>query len=141
MILDIDNTLEPYENPKPGEKVKSWITELNANGIKTSIVSNNDEERVRIFNEDFGMPAYAKSGKPFKNNILRALNDMAVKKEEAAFIGDQIFTDVFGAHNAGIIAFLVPPIRDRKDLLTKFKRWLEKPIMKMYMKREKKDVR
>lgn len=141
MILDIDNTLEPYENPKPGEKVKSWITELNANGIKTAIVSNNDEERVRIFNEDFGMPAYAKSGKPFKKNILRALEAMDVKKEETAFIGDQIFTDVFGAHNAGIIAFLVPPIRDRKDLLTKFKRLLEKPIMKIYTKREKRNAR
>lgn len=141
MILDIDNTLEPYENPKPGEKVKSWITELNDNGIKTAIVSNNDEERVRIFNKDLGMPAYAKSGKPSKKNISLALKDMDVKKEEVAFIGDQIFTDVLGAHNAGIIAFLVPPICDKKDLLTKFKRLLEKPIMKIYMKREKKNAR
>lgn len=50
-------------------------------------------------------------------------------------MGDQIFTDVWAAHNAGIPAILVPPINDRKDLLTKFKRLLEKPILSIYKKK------
>ena len=37
MLLDIDNTLEPYENPKPSEKVLSWLAALAENGIKTDI--------------------------------------------------------------------------------------------------------
>ena len=50
-------------------------------------------------------------------------------------MGDQIFTDVWAAHNAGIPAILVPPINDRKDVLTKFKRLLEKPILRIYKKK------
>jgi predicted HAD superfamily phosphohydrolase YqeG len=76
------------------------------------------------------MPAYYKAAKPFKKNVLRALSDMGVKREEAILIGDQVFTDVWAAHNSGIRAALVPPIKDKTDPLTKFKRLLERPILK-----------
>ena len=79
--------------------------------------------------------AYYKAGKPFKKNVLRALADMNVPPEEAILMGDQIFTDVWAARNAGIRAILVPPINDKRDLLTRFKRLLEKPIIKKYKKR------
>ncbi len=136
IVLDIDNTLEPYEHPKPGEHVVRWIDALSMAGIKTAIVSNNNEERVTIFNQDFGIPAYARAGKPFKKNVLSAISDMGINKSEAILMGDQVFTDVWAAHNTGIPAILVPPINDRKDLLTKFKRILEIPILKAYNKRK-----
>ena len=138
IVLDIDNTLEPYEHPKAGEHVVRWFDELRAAGIKTSIVSNNNEERVRIFNEDFCMPAYPRGGKPFKKNVLNAISDMGINKNEAILMGDQIFTDVWAAHNAGIPAILVPPINDRKDILTRFKRLLEKIVLASYRKRGEK---
>lgn len=134
VLLDIDNTLEPYEHPLPGEKVLRWLESLHAVGIKTAIVSNNGKERVELFNKSIGMPAYYKAGKPFTRNIKRAMADMGSTKETAIFIGDQILTDVWAAHNAGIRAILVPPINDRKDVLTRFKRVLEKPILKRYEK-------
>jgi hypothetical protein len=65
---------------------------------------------------------------------LKAMADIGTAKENTIFIGDQILTDVWAAHNAGIRAILVPPINDRKDPLTKFKRVLEKPILKKYEK-------
>ncbi len=135
IVLDIDNTLEPYEHPKAGEHVIKWFEELKAAGIKTAIVSNNNEERVRIFNEDFNMPAYSRGGKPFKKNVLRAIEDMGINKDEAILMGDQIFTDVWAAHNAGIPAILVPPINDKKDILTRFKRFLETFVLSAYRKR------
>ena len=136
IVLDIDNTLEPYEHPKAGAHVIKWLDELKASGIKTAIVSNNNEDRVRVFNEDFNMPAYSRGGKPFKKNVLKAIGDMEIKKYEAILMGDQIFTDVWAAHNAGIPAILVPPINDKKDLLTRFKRFLETFILAEYSKRE-----
>ena len=136
IVLDIDNTLEPYEHPKAGEHVVKWFDELKTAGIKTSIVSNNNEDRVRIFNEDFGMPAYPRGGKPFKKNVINAINDMGISKSEAILMGDQIFTDVWAAHNAGIPAILVLPINDRKDILTRFKRLLEGIVLAAYRKRE-----
>ena len=136
IILDIDNTLEPYEHPNPGEHVKQWLNSLFEHGIKAAIVSNNGKDRVELFNKDLGLPAYYKAKKPFKKNLLKAMADMGRKPEECALMGDQVFTDVWAAHNAGIKAILVPPIKDKRDLFTRFKRLLEKPVIKKYEKRK-----
>jgi HAD superfamily phosphatase (TIGR01668 family) len=132
VLLDIDNTLEPYEQALPGEHVLSWLKSLSDNGIRTAIVSNNNRERVELFNKEIGMPAYAKAGKPFRKNLLKAMSDIGTDSSNTAFIGDQILTDVWAAHNAGLLAILVPPINDKRDIFTRFKRWLEKPIQKKY---------
>ena len=136
VLLDIDNTLEPYEHDLPGEHVISWLKALSDVGIRTAIVSNNNRERVELFNRDIGMTAYAKAAKPFKKNLLNAMRDIGSDASNTAFIGDQILTDVWAAHNAGLTAILVPPINDKKDIFTRFKRWLEKPIHRKYDKRE-----
>ena len=138
VLLDIDNTLEPYEHPIPGEHVMRWLQSLADKGIKAAIVSNNNLKRVSLFNKDIGMPAYAKAAKPFKKNLLRAMADIGTTKDDTIFIGDQILTDVWAAHNAGIRAILVPPINDKRDPFTRFKRLLEIPIQKKYNKINKK---
>ena len=136
VILDIDNTLEPYEHPHPGEHVKKWLADLRNAGIGAAFVSNNDKERVELFNAELGLPAYYKAKKPFKKNLLRAMNDIGSTKENTVLMGDQVFTDVWAARNAGIKAILVPPINDKKDFFTKLKRVLEKPIIKKYRKKQ-----
>lgn len=139
VVLDVDNTLEPYENPTPGEHVIAWLSALKDNGISCAIVSNNDAKRIDLFNSCIGLPAYSKAGKPFAKNVKRAMNDMGVSPGETLCIGDQVFTDVWAAHNAHARAALVPPIKDKTDLLTKFKRLLERPILsKLEMIREEK---
>lgn len=138
IILDIDNTLEPYEHPRAGKRVLDWMQSLRSAGIKAAIVSNNNEDRVKTFNSDLDLPAFSKAGKPFKKNVERAINAMGIDKSEAILMGDQVFTDVWAAHNAGIKAILVPPIKDRRDILTVFKRFLEIPILKSYKNREAK---
>jgi HAD superfamily phosphatase (TIGR01668 family) len=138
IVLDIDNTLEPYENALPGEHVVAWLNSLKAAGIKAAIVSNNHRERVDLFNGEISLPAYSKAKKPFKKNILNAMRDMGTEPENTILMGDQVFTDVWGAHNAKIRAILVLPIKDKRDIFTKFKRLLEKPILKKYEKRKNK---
>ena len=135
IVLDVDNTLEPYENPTPGDHVRAWLFELREKGIAAAIVSNNGAERINLFNSELGLPVYYKAKKPFKKNVLNAMRDMGTGKENTILMGDQVFTDVWAAHNTGIRAILVPPINDKKDLLTKFKRLLEKPVLKKYKKR------
>ena len=137
VLLDIDNTLEPYEHALPGEHVILWLKSLSDNGIRTAIVSNNNRERVELFNKEIGMPAYAKAGKPFRKNLIKAMSDIGTDSSNTAFIGDQILTDVWAAHNAGLLAILVPPINDKRDIFTRFKRWLEKPIQKKYDRKRK----
>ena len=138
IVLDVDNTLEPYENPLPGEHVKKWLSELKEQGISAAIVSNNGGKRINLFNSELGLPAYYKAKKPFKKNVLNAMRDMGTDKSNTVLMGDQVFTDVWAAHNTGIRAILVPPIKDKTDVFTKFKRLLEKPILKKYRKKNSK---
>ncbi len=139
IVLDVDNTLEPYENPKPSVAVCEWLMSLKAAGISAAIVSNNDRERIDLFNEELGLIAFSKAGKPFKKCVLLAMKEMGTDKNNTILMGDQIFTDVWAAHNAGIPAILVPPIRDKRNFLTRFKRWLEKPILRRFEKRRNKN--
>ena len=138
IILDIDNTLEPYENPVPGRELLVWFSSLADAGISCAFVSNNKRERVELFNKELGYVAYYKARKPFKKNVVKAMKAIGCDRSNAILMGDQIFTDVLAAHNAGIKAILLPPIKDKTDIFTKFKRWLEKPIIKKYNKRKNK---
>lgn len=136
IVLDVDNTLEPYENALPGEHVVAWLESLKAHGISAAIVSNNGGERINLFNKDLGLPVYYKAKKPFKKNVLNAMRDMGTTKSDTILMGDQVFTDVWAAHNTGIRAILVPPIKDKTDVFTRFKRLLEKPILKKFAKKK-----
>ena len=66
IVLDVDNTLEPSEHPTPGAHVVAWLESLKAAGISAAIVSNNGGERINLFNNKLGLPAYYKAKKPFK---------------------------------------------------------------------------
>ena len=135
ILADIDNTLAPYEQPEPDERIKRWIASLADAGIGIAFVSNNDHERVELFNRTLGVPAYAKSGKPFKKNLVRAMNDLGGTLETTVMLGDQLLTDALAGHNLGVKCLIVPPIRDKKNAFFKFKRWLEKPVVKKFKRR------
>ena len=132
ILLDVDNTLEPYEHPTPTKDVIDWLESLRVAGIKTAILSNNNQARVDLFNKEIGMPAKARAAKPFALNLNRMMKLLGCDKSNTIFMGDQILTDVWAAHNAGIKAILVPPINDKKDPFTRFKRILELPIQRKY---------
>ena len=134
ILLDVDNTLEPYENPLPTEKVLEWFKSLREAGIGAAIVSNNHKERIELFNNELKLPAYYDAKKPFKKSLKKAMADLGTTPLETIFMGDQVFTDVWAARNAGIRAILVPPIKDKTNAFTRFKRFLERPILKKYKK-------
>ena len=135
ILADIDNTLAPYEQPEPDQRIKGWIASLAEAGIGIAFVSNNDWERVNRFNATLGVPAYAKSGKPFKKNLIKAMNDLGGTLETTVMLGDQLLTDALAGHNLGVKCLIVPPIRDKKNAFFRFKRWLEKPVVKKFKKR------
>lgn len=136
VISDIDNTLAPYEVAVPDEKIKKWVSELTANGIKVALISNNNAERVELFNRELKLHAYPDSKKPGTKNFRRLLQELGATEKETAVLGDQIFTDVLMGKRCGIKAYIVPPINDKKSLFFKFKRLLEKPIIKAYYRKK-----
>lgn len=137
LLLDVDNTLAPYEQPDPDEKNMAWLNSLTENGIGYAFISNNSsDERIKRFNKSIGAPAFAKSGKPLaKKNIDKALTALSGERSSTAFVGDQIFTDVCAGKFNGMRAILVPPIKDKKNLFFRFKRALERPILNHYFRK------
>ena len=135
LLIDIDNTLAPYEEPLPNERVKAWLGGLAQNGIRAILVSNNHAPRVELFNSELGLPAFADCHKPSPRRLRKLVDSFGAELCETSALGDQIFTDVWGAKKMGARAILVPPIRDKKTLFFRAKRLLEKPFLRMYRKR------
>ena len=135
ILSDIDNTLAPYEQEEPDERIINWIASLTEAGISIALVSNNDRERVELFNRSLGVPVYWKCGKPFKKNMVKAMESLGGTPANTIMLGDQLLTDAIAAHNMGIKCLIVPPIRDKKNAFFRFKRWLEKPVVRKFKKK------
>lgn len=135
ILSDIDNTLAPYEQDEPDERITGWIAALSEAGISIALVSNNDRERVELFNRSLGVPVYWKCGKPFKKHLTRAMKGLGATPETTVMLGDQLLTDALAAHHMGVRCLIVPPIRDKKTAFFRFKRWLEKPIVRRFKKK------
>ena len=59
-------------------------------------------------------------------------------KEQTMSIGDQIFTDMWGANRAGIHTVLVKPIGKKEEIQIVLKRYLEKIVLYFYRKSKNK---
>ena len=137
LLLDVDNTLAPYEQPEPDEALLAWLKALTDSGIKMAVVSNNRGGRIGIFTAGMTIPVYFGAGKPRPRAFLRAMKELGVSPEETAALGDQIYTDVLAARLSKLKwVVTVPPIKDKRDLFTRFKRLCEKPVMKRYRERD-----
>ncbi len=132
LILDIDNTIAPYEVPEPDEEAVAWFSALREAGIRVAFVSNNHAPRVELFNQKLGFPCFPDAGKPLKKNMRRAMQAMNASPSETAIMGDQVFTDVWAGRHIGIRTILVPPIKDKRDIFTRTKRLLERPVLRYY---------
>ena len=132
LLCDIDNTLATYDDPTPPDTLVKWIEEMQREGVSVAFVSNNSWERVRLFNKELGLVAYAKSAKPSYKNLKAAVRDLGIGREDAVLLGDQLLTDCAAGKRFGIPCIIVPPIKDRTSAFFRFKRWLEKPYMKKY---------
>ena len=139
LLCDIDNTLVTYDDAEPTERVLAWLSAMKENGITVIFLSNNDEGRVARFTEKLDNAWFAKAGKPRSKKAKKALADLGFSPKETAVLGDQVFTDVWTGNFLGARAtLLVPPIKDKTNLFFKSKRFLEKPFLASYRRREKK---
>ena len=135
LVLDIDNTLVPYEVESPTKELYEWFSSLENKGIKIAFVSNNNRARVELFNSGLNYLAFYKSKKPLTITMKKVMRELNSNPKSTAIMGDQIFTDVLAGKSMGFLTILVPPIKDKTDLFTKFKRKIERPCIKKYYKR------
>lgn len=130
-LFDIDNTIVGHDAPYDDNAV-SFFEGLKKTGFKVCLISNNDEERVKPFADGVGAEYIYGAGKPKADGFERALKLLDCEKSETLFVGDQIFTDIWGANNAGIYSILVKPLGSDPVFRIKLKRAGEKIILHCY---------
>ena len=135
VVFDIDNTLVPYDIPRPDEKVTSFLLSLKEMGFQISFVSNNTPERVEKFNENLGFFAVPDSHKPLKKALDPVLRHFGVLPKEVLLVGDQLLTDVLCARCNRTHVVSVSPIKKVETRFFRFKRWIEKPFIRAYYRK------
>lgn len=142
IIFDIDNTLVPHGAPAD-ERSKKLFAHLKELGFKVVLLSNNKEPRVKMFNDAVQVSYIFKAGKPLKKNYIKAMEMMGTDTGNTMFVGDQLFTDVWGAKRTGIHNVLVQPIDKKEEIQIVLKRYLEKVVLSSYKRylRKKKEVK
>lgn len=136
VIFDIDNTLVPHGAPSD-ERSDALFRKLHQAGWKTMVLSNNKEPRVKLFADKAETDYIYKAGKPGRKGYLDAMEHMGTDLSNTLFIGDQIFTDIWGANRAGIRTILVKPIHPKEEIQIVLKRYLEKAVLFFYQQKQK----
>jgi hypothetical protein len=134
VIFDIDNTLVPHNAPADPQ-IREFFAGLHRLGLKTCLLSNNKEPRVKAFAEQVDSAYIYKGGKPSVKGYERAMERIGTEKSNTIFVGDQLFTDIYGANRAGIFSILVKPINPKEEIQIVLKRYLERPILFFYKKK------
>lgn len=137
VIFDIDNTLVPHGAPADDRAIKLF-ERLRAIGFQTCLISNNQEPRVSPFAEKVGSQFVSNAHKPSTKNYKKAMEMMGTDENTSFFVGDQLFTDVWGAKRTGIKSILVKPIHPKEEIQIVLKRYLEKIVLHSYMKNKEK---
>ena len=123
--------------PPADDRSKELFARLKELGYGIMLLSNNKEPRVKMFNDAVRVQYIFKAGKPATGNYRKAMERLGVDKEHALFVGDQLFTDIWGAKKAGIRTFLVKPIHPKEEIQIVLKRYLEKIVLFFYVRDQK----
>lgn len=132
LLIDVDNTLIPYDESLPSIKLINLFNDLKNQGFKIMIISNNKVPRIQSFSAVINCPFIARAKKPFSMGFRKAMKMLNISdKNSVCVIGDQLMTDVFGAKILGLKCILVDAIkRDNEKWFTRLNRRFERRILK-----------
>jgi len=138
IIFDIDNTLVEH-GADADQRAINLIAKLKEIGFEVCLISNNKEERVARFNREIQVKFIHNAKKPGRKNFINATKLMGTTIDNSVFVGDQLFTDVYGANRVGIMTYFVKPIGPKEEIQIVLKRKLERIVLYYYRKDKKKD--
>lgn len=129
IAIDVDNTLIDYRK-EMNEAVPQWIQQVKEKGMKICILSNsNQEAKVAKVAKTLGIEYILSARKPMKKGFRKAMQKLALPAHQIAVVGDQVFTDVWGANRMHMLSVYVEPINVKEFWYTKWKRPLEKLVL------------
>lgn len=129
VLLDVDNTIFTRDTHEVPRDVAFWLSKARTAGITFCLVSNNWHEGVYELAKRLDLPIVAKAVKPLPPAFLIALRKIKAKRKNTVVIGDQLITDVLGAHFLGMTAYLLQPLVEQDLKHTLLLRNVERVFM------------
>lgn len=115
VLLDIDNTILTRDTHEVPRDIGLWLAKARDAGIRFCLLSNNWHQGVHELAAQLELPIVSHAVKPLPPAYLMALSKLGAKRKNTLVIGDQLITDVIGAHILGMKAYMVLPLVE-KDL-------------------------
>lgn len=109
-MLDIDNTILARDTRTIPRDVAVWLSHARDAGIKFCLVSNSWQEDVFSIAERLELPIVVKSMKPLPHGYLMGMRKLGSTRKNTVMVGDQMLTDVLGAHLIGMKVYMVQPL-------------------------------
>lgn len=135
ILIDLDNTLTNMKVELSASK-KKWVEQMQKQGISFCIVSNTSNEyKVEKIRKELDILGFFGAKKPMKKGYLLGERLLGIKKDKLIMIGDQVFTDIYGANRVGVKSILVKPFDKTEPWVVKMKRPIENMIMKRKINR------
>ncbi len=132
LIIDVDNTLID-KNRFLSDDIVQWVEKAKARGFKVVILSNSNKiDKIEPVSKKLGVDYVGFAKKPGKAGFLRAVNKLGLPAGNIAMIGDQVFTDVWGANRVGLFSIYVKPLSKEDYWYTAWKRPIEALILKHF---------
>ncbi|MEG0971012.1 MAG: YqeG family HAD IIIA-type phosphatase, partial [Acidaminococcaceae bacterium] len=136
IILDVDNTLLPWDADLPVAANIGWLQQVKTAGFKIILVSNNGGQRLQIISKSLEVPCVGWAIKPFGFGFKRALKYLAQQnRQQVLVIGDQIMTDVLGANKMGFKVLWVESLSRKEFVATRLTRRVEALLINVMLKK------
>ena len=132
IIFDFDNTLGPWGFERLDGQALRWLKTIQEHGFRVGFLSNHEgDRRKELLDSLDGHPVVFDAGKPRPSGYRSLLSKLGLPPHQVVMVGDQIFTDIWGAKRLGIYTVLVRPVSpEREGLIVRLRRLLERLILR-----------
>ena len=129
VLLDMDNTILSRATHDVPHDVRVWLGKVRDAGVEICLLSNNWHASPYELAQELDLPVVAKACKPLPHGYLAARAKLGARSADTVVVGDQLSTDVVGAHMLGMKAYLVCPLVEQDLKHTKVLRVMERALL------------
>lgn len=135
VLFDLDNTLGPWGLEALPPRTMDLLRRL-SDTFRLGVLSNRSRDHGKLKDQlgglplPFPLPLVFRAGKPRRRGYLELLAALEVDPDQALMVGDQLFTDIWGAKRLGMASILVEPVDPQTDpWWTRLRRPLERALL------------
>jgi len=130
ILLDLDNTLLPWNDETVTQELETWFARLKGIGFSAALISNNHAPRILPVAQKLEIAFLPDAHKPITSAAQLCMAMIDAQKDSCVMVGDQLITDVWMGNKAGLYTIMVSPISSVEYGGTRINRVLERILMR-----------